>query len=130
MEGVLFAAVVDDASDRAAEILAGDDLVDEAFFLEELGGLEAFGEFGADGAGDDAGAGEADHGFGFGEDDVAEHGEGGGGAAVGGVGEDADEESAGFIEAGEGSGGFSHLHEGEGGFLHAGAAGAGDDDEG
>ena len=39
----LLAAVVDDAGDLAAEVVAADDLVDEAFFLEELGGLEAFG---------------------------------------------------------------------------------------
>ncbi len=127
---VLFAAVVDDTGDFAAEVLAGDDLIDEAFFAEELSRLETFGEFGANGAGNDAWAGEADHGFGFGKDDIAEHGEAGGGAAVSGVGEDGEEEAAFGIIACEGGGGFSHLHEGEGGFLHACAAGAADDDEG
>jgi hypothetical protein len=59
-------------------------------FEEELGALEAFGELLADGLFDDAGAGEADERAGFGDVEVAEHGEAGGDAAGGGVGEDAD----------------------------------------
>jgi hypothetical protein len=56
----LLLAVVDDAGDFAAEVLAGDDHVDEAVLEHELGGLEAVGQLDLDGLGDGAGPGEAD----------------------------------------------------------------------
>ena len=62
-------------------------------------------------------------------DEVAEHGEAGGDAAGGGVGQQADEKSAGVVEAGEGGAGLGHLHEREGRLLHAGAARATDDQQ-
>ena len=127
----LLAAVVDDAGDLGFEVAAGDDAVDEAVFEEELGGLEAFGEFETDGGFDGAGAGEADEGLGFGDADVAERGEAGGDAAHGGIGEDGDEQAAGLVVAAQGGGDFGHLHQGKDAFVHAGtAAGGTDDDEG
>src|SRR5262245_48087375 len=77
-------AVVDGAGDFRFQAGAGDDAVDEAVLEEELAGLETFGEFQADGSLDSARAGEADEGFGFGEDQVAERGEAGRDAAHGG----------------------------------------------
>src|SRR5579863_158088 len=56
------------------QIAAVDDGVEEAFFEQELGALEAFGEFLADGLLDDARAGEADKRAGFGDVEIAEHG--------------------------------------------------------
>src|ERR1700722_3995748 len=71
-------------------LLAGDDGVEEAVLEEELGALEALGELLADGLLDDAGASEDDQGAGFGDVEVAEHGEAGGDAAGGGMGHDGD----------------------------------------
>ena len=45
----LFAGVVDEAGDFAAEFFAVDNAVEEAFLQEELGALEALGEFLSDG---------------------------------------------------------------------------------
>ena len=45
MHALLLHAEVDQPGDFAAEVLAVDDEVDEAVFLEELGALEAFGQF-------------------------------------------------------------------------------------
>lgn len=114
----------------AAEIFAGDDGVQEAVFEEELGALEAFGELLADGLLDDAGAGEADEGAGFGDVEVAEHGEAGGDASGGGVGHDGDVGDFGVVEACEAGGDLGELHEGDDAFHHAGSSRGGDDDEG
>ncbi len=107
-----------------------DDGVEEAFFEEEFGALEAFGEFLANGLLDDAGSGEANEGAGFGDVEVAEHGEAGGDAAGGGVGEDADVGDAGLVELREGGRDFGHLHKADDAFHHACSAGCGDDNEG
>ena len=72
-------------------------------FEEELGALEAFREFLAGGLLDDAGAGEADEGAGFGDVEVAEHGEAGGDASGGGVGHQGDVGDLGVVEAGQGA---------------------------
>ena len=97
---------------------------------EEFGALEALGELLADGLLDDAGAGKADEGVGFGDIQVAEHGEAGSDAAGGGVGEDGDVGDADGGQAGEGCGDFGELHEACDAFHHACAAGGRDDDEG
>ena len=103
--------------------------VEEAFFEEELGALEAFRELLADGLLDDARAGKADEGAGFGDVEVAEHSETGGDAAGGGIGEDADVGNASVVELGQGGGDLGHLHEADDALHHAGSAGCGDYDE-
>lgn len=103
--------------------------VEEAVFEEELGALEAFWEFLADGLLDDAWAGEADEGAGFGDVEVAEHGEAGGDAAGGGVSQDRDVGNFMRGEFGQCGGDFCELHEAGDAFHHAGAAGRRDDDE-
>src|ERR1035438_4476681 len=103
--------------------------VEEAFFEEELGALETFRKFLADGLLDDAGACEADEGSGFGDVEVTQHGEAGGDAAGGGISEDADLGHLCFVELREGGGDFGHLHEADYAFHHARSAGCGDDDE-
>jgi len=64
--------------------------VEEAFFQQEFGALEAFGKLLADGLLNHAGAGKADQGAGLGNVEVAEHGKAGGDAASGGIGEHGD----------------------------------------
>jgi len=120
----------EEGGDGVLHLLARDDLVDEAVLEEEFGGLEAFGQFFLRGFLDDAGAGEADTGAGFGEDDIAEGGEAGHDASHGGVGEDGEVGEVGLGVAGEGGAGFGHLHEAVNAFIHAGTAGGGDDDGG
>lgn len=131
--GGLFAGgheLVEETGDGVAEFAAGDDAVDQAFVAEKFGALEAFGEVLEGGFLDDAGAGEADEGLGFGEDDIAEGGEAGHDAGGGGVGEDGDIGEIFPGMAGEGAAGFGHLHEAEHAFVHAGAAGGADEDDG
>ena len=69
------------------QFFAGDDGVEETVVEQKFGALKTFGEFLADGLLDDAGAGETDERAGFGDVEIAEHGETGGDAAGGGVGE-------------------------------------------
>src|SRR5580698_1438956 len=93
--------------------------VEEAMFEQEFAALEAFGEFLADRLLDDPGAGEADQRARFGDVEVSEHGEAGGDASGGGVGEETDVGDAGFVELGEAGGDFSQLHEAYYAFHHA-----------
>src|ERR1019366_6203459 len=86
---------------------------------QEFGALKTFGQLLANGLLDDARAGKADEGAGFGDVQIAQHGETGGDAAGGGVGEHAHKGQAGLVEAHEGGGDFGHLHEADGAFLHA-----------
>src|SRR5258708_20409782 len=90
--------------------------VEHAVFEKEFGALKSLREFLADGLFDHAGAGKADKRAGFGYVQVSEHGEGGGSAAGGGVGEYGDVGDAGRVEAGEGGGNFSELDQAGGGF--------------
>src|SRR5262249_58313626 len=90
--------VVEQLRDRAAQVAAVDDPVDEAVVEQELAALEPLGEADAHGLGDHLGAGEADQGLGLGQDDVPERREAGGDAPHRGVREDADEEPAGLAE--------------------------------
>src|SRR5436190_14892543 len=61
-------------NEAGLHFFARDDRVDQAMVEEEFGGLEARGEFGLGGILDNARAGEADHGAGFGDDQVAHAG--------------------------------------------------------
>src|SRR5216684_3098818 len=90
---------IEGAGDEGLEVLAVDDGVEETVFEEEFGALKSFGEFLADGLLDDARAG-------FTDVEVAEHGEAGGDAAGGGVGEHGDVGNLFLVQAGEGSGNF------------------------
>ena len=83
-------------------MFAVDDFIDEAVVFEELGGLEIGGEILVGGFFDDARASEADHGAGFGEDEIADGGEAGADATGGGVSEDGDVGEAGLGVEGEG----------------------------
>src|SRR6266478_926159 len=97
---------IEGAGDEGLEVLAMDDGVEEAVFEEEFGALETFGELLADGLLDDARAGETDERAGFTDVEVAEHGEAGGDAAGGGVGEHGDVGKLFLVQAAEGSGNF------------------------
>ena len=111
------------------QIFAGDDGVEEAVFEEELGALEALGELLANGLLDNAGSCEANECARFGDVEVTEHGEAGGDAAGGGVGQDGDVRDASVVETGQSGGYLGQLHERGDAFHHAGSAGCGDDDE-
>ena len=78
---------------------------------QELRPLEALGQLLADGLLDDAGAGESDQRPGLADVEVAQHGEAGGDASGGGVGEDGDEGDAGLVEAGQRGGDLGKLQE-------------------
>src|SRR5271155_5169897 len=111
------------------QFLARDDGVEETVFEEELGGLETFGQFLADGLFDDARSGEADERAGLGNIQIAEHRVTGGDAARGGIGEDGNERELGFVHAPERRGNFRELHQADDALHHARAARAGDYDE-
>src|SRR5229473_3509607 len=114
---------IEGAGDKGFEVFAVDDGVEEAVFEQEFGALKAFGEFLANGLLDDARAGLANV-------EVAEHGEAGGNATSGGIGEHGNVGQFFVVEAREGRGNFGKLHEADGAFHHARAAGTGDGDEG
>ncbi len=105
------------------------DEVEEAVLEQELAALEPFGKALADRLLDDARAGEADQRAGLGDVEVAEHGEAGGDAAGGRVGEHRDVGHAGVAQAGERRRDLGHLHQRQDALLHARAAGGRDDDQ-
>src|SRR5260370_29456476 len=115
--------------DKGFEILAVDDGVEEAVLKQEFGALKAFGEFLANGLLDDARAGETDERAGLANVEVAEHGEAGGNATSGGIGEHGNVGQFFVVEAREGRGNFGELHEADGAFHPARAARSGDGDE-
>src|SRR5258708_39216163 len=121
---------IEGAGDKGFEILAVDDGVEEAVLKQEFGALKAFGEFLANGLLDDARAGETDERAGLANIEVAEHGETGGNATSGGIGEHGNVGQFFVVEAREGRGNFGELHEADGAFHHARAARAGNGDEG
>src|SRR5437667_2677683 len=91
--GGLFLAggeVIEIFDEAGLHFFARDDGVYETAVEEEFGGLKTGGQFGLGGVFDDAGAGETDHGAGFGNNEVAYGGEAGHDAGHGGVGENAD----------------------------------------
>ena len=83
----------------------------------------------ADGLFDDARAGETDQRAGLGDVQVAQHGEAGGDAAGGGIGEHGDEGHARVVELREGGGDLGHLHQAHDALHHARSAGSGHNDE-
>src|SRR6266849_3193285 len=97
---------IERAGDEGLEVLAVDDGVEKTVFEQEFGTLKSFGKFLADGLLDDARAGETDERAGFADVEVAEHGEAGGNAAGGGVGEHGDVGKLFLVQAAEGSGNF------------------------
>src|ERR1035437_8305243 len=117
------------ANEVGLQFAAMDDGVEEAFFQQELGALKAFGELLADGLLDDAGAGEADESAGFGDVEVAKHGEAGADAAGGGIGEHADVGDFSAVQLRQGGGDFGHLHEAHHALHHARPSGGSDDNE-
>src|SRR6266849_4162359 len=121
---------IERAGDEGLEVLAVDDGVEKTVFEQEFGTLKSFGELLANGLLDHAGAGETDERAGFADIEVAKHGEAGGDAAGGGIGEHGDVGQLFVVEPGEGGGNFGELHEADGAFHHARAAGAGNGDEG
>src|SRR6266852_4726916 len=121
---------IEGAGDEGLEVLAVDDGVEKTVFEEEFGTLKSFGKFLADGLLDDARAGETDERAGFADVEVAEHGEAGGNAAGGGIGEHGDVGQPFVVKFGKRGGNFGELHEADGAFHHARAAGARAGDEG
>ena len=117
------AVVIEQIGEAAAQGGAVDDEIDHAVIEEELGGLEAVGQFLLGDLLDDARSGEADEGAGLGHDDIGDGGVAGGDAAVAGIDQQGDVRHARFAQPGEGGDGFGHLHEGEESLVHAGAAG-------
>src|SRR5437899_2710644 len=120
---------VQEESDPLLELVARDDLIDEAVLEEELRALEAGRQLLADRLAGHARAREADERSRLREDDVAERRERGEHAARRGVGEHGDERDAGGVEARDRADRLGHLHERDRALLHPRAAGGGDDDE-
>ena len=96
---------------------------------QELAALETFGKLLADGLLDHARAGEADQRARLADVQVAQHGEAGGDAARGRVGQHADIRDARFIQAHQRRRNLGELHQADGAFLHARAARGRDDDQ-
>ena len=107
-----------------------DDGVEKAVLEKELGALESFGEFLANGLLDAAGAGKADERAGLRDVEVAEHGEAGGDAAGRRIGKQGNVREFLLVELGKGGGYFGKLHEADGAFHHARATGTRNGDEG
>ena len=97
----------------------GDDLVDEAVAVQELGALEALRQLVAGGSGRHARAGEPDEGVRLGQVDVAEGRERGEDTTGRGVGQDADIGHPCRRQALHGGAGLDQLHEGQRALLHA-----------
>jgi hypothetical protein len=104
--------------------------VDHAVVQQVFGPLEALRQGFTDGGLDHPGAREADHGPGLGDGDVAQHGEGGGDATGGGVGQQHHVGQARVLDLVDGHGGPGHLHQRQDAFLHARPARGGNGDEG
>ena len=94
-----------------------------------FGALEALGQLLAHGLLDHARAGEADQRAGLGDLDVAQHGEAGGDAAGGGVGQHDDERQTGVLDQARGDDRARHLHQADRALLHARATRGGEHDQ-
>ena len=114
---------------NAAHLGALDNGVDEPVLKRELGGLEPFRQLLLDGVADDALPGKPDERAGFGQNDVALHGERRRHAAGRGVGEHGDEGQTGRAQALHGAGHLRHLHQRDEPLLHAGAPGRTEHDD-
>src|SRR5579883_486021 len=120
----------DDTRKRVTQLAARDHHVDHAMLKEIFGTLKAVGQLLANGLLDDTRPGKAHDGTGLGQGDIAQHGEGRGDTAGGGIGEQHDIGQAGFLHHLNGERGARQLHQRQDALLHACAAGSGDDDEG
>src|SRR5260370_41593274 len=105
------------AGDKGFEVLAVDDGVEKAVLEQEFRALESFGEFLANGLLDDARSSESNERAGLANIEVAEHGETGGNATSGGLGEHGNVGQVFVVEAREGRGKFGERH-GGGGAVH------------
>lgn len=113
----------DELGEGSLELGAGNDGIDEAVGEKVFGGLEIFGEFFADGLLHDAASGKGYCGFGFGEDDIPQHGKASGDASCGGMSQDGNVKQALFAMTIECAGDFGHLHQAQHAFLHSRPAG-------
>src|SRR3989442_10793045 len=120
---------VQEESDPLLELVARDDLIDEAVLEEELRALEAGRQLLADRLAGHARAREADERARLREDDVAERRERGEHAARRWVAEHGDERDAGGVEARDRADRLGHLHERDRALLHPRAPGGRDDHE-
>ena len=103
--------------------------VDDAVLVQVFGALEPLGQFLPHRLLDHPRAGEADQRAGLGDLDVAQHGEAGGDAAGGGIGQHDDERQAGFLHQPRGDDRARHLHQADRALLHARAARGGEHDQ-
>lgn len=117
-------------SDFGAELLAGNNGVDQTVCEHELGSLETFGEILMGGFLNDAWSRKSDHATWLSEVDVADSSEGGGDSSRGRVSENREVGQGGFLMTRERATGFGHLHEREHPLLHACTGGSRDHDDG
>ena len=120
---------LEQVADRAAQAFARLDQVEHPVLEQEAGGLEPVGQLLADRLLDHGGPGEADVRVGLGDQDVAERRVGGADAAVGGIGQQRDEQHALLGQPRHRLRGLDHLHQRHAPLLHAGAAGGGDHEQ-
>src|SRR5574344_687879 len=121
--------VIEHFREELLEILAFDDLVDEAVLLEIFGGLEVGRKLLVNRVLDHAPSGESDQRLRLGDVDVAEHRIRRAHAARGGIGQDAHVGKPRFLEARDRRGRLRHLHERENALVHAGAARGREEDQ-
>ncbi len=111
-------AIFQDPVERIPHVFPGNDQVYKTVIQQVFGGLEAIGKLLFDGFFNDAATGKADKGFGFGDVNVAHHGEAGGNAPCGGIGHNGNIGYIIFPQAGKNRTGFRHLHQGNDAFVH------------
>ena len=120
---------LEDADQQVAQLVAMGDDVDHAVLAQIFRALEAGRQLLADRLLDDARAGKADHRPRLGDGDVAQHREGGGHAAGGGIGQHHDERQARFLDLIRRDHGARQLHQRQDALLHARPAGRRHDDQ-
>src|SRR5665213_3622228 len=118
------------ARQRGAQLASGRHHVQHAVGKKIFRALEAFGQFLADGLGDNPCAGETDLRARLGNMDVAQHGVRGRDAAEGGIGEHHHIGQPRFLQHLQPDGGARHLHQGQHAFLHPPAARSDIEDKG
>src|SRR5450755_908510 len=120
---------IERGSDEAFQFFAGNDRVEESVLQQEFGALKSIGQRLADGLLDHARAGETDQRAGFADIQIAEHGEAGGDATGGGIGQHRDVRDFGVVQSRQRGRNFGELHQADGAVYHAGAARARDDEQ-
>ena len=111
--------IINQLGDRASQVAAVHDPIDEAMLQEEFTGLKTLGQLDAHRLFDDSGAGKPDQGLGFSDNDVTERGEAGSNPAHGRMSEYADEQAAVLAVTPQSSGDLRHLHQREDSFMHS-----------